>query len=64
MQQKKNQVLSYALVGESGPDHDKHFLVQVSLNGSVVGSGEGKSKKRAEQDAARDALQKLFPEEK
>ena len=64
VQQKKNQVLSYALVGESGPDHDKHFLVQVSLNGSVVGSGEGKSKKRAEQDAARDALQKLFPEEK
>ena len=64
VQQKKNQVLSYALVGESGPDHDKHFLVQVSLNGNVVGSGEGKSKKRAEQDAARDALQHLFPEEK
>ena len=64
VQQKKNQVLSYALVGESGPDHDKHFLVQVSLNGNVVGSGEGKSKKRAEQDAARDALQCLFPEEK
>ena len=64
VQQKKNQVLSYALVGESGPDHDKHFLVQVSLNGTVVGAGEGKSKKRAEQDAARDALQHLFPEEK
>ena len=64
VQQKKNQVLSYALVGESGPDHDKHFLVQVSLNGSVVGSGEGKSKKRAEQDAAREALQQLFPDEK
>ena len=44
--------------------HDKNFLVQVSLNGNVVGSGEGKSKKRAEQDAARDALQQLFPEEK
>ena len=63
VQQKKNQVLSYALVGESGPDHDKHFLVQVSLNGSVVGSGEGKSKKRAEQDAARAAIEKLFPQE-
>lgn len=63
VQQKKNQVLSYALVGESGPDHDKHFLVQVSLNGNVVGSGEGKSKKRAEQDAARAAIEKLFPQE-
>ena len=61
VQQKKNQVLSYALVGESGPDHDKHFEVQVSLNGTVVGSGEGKSKKRAEQDAARAAIEKLFP---
>ena len=56
VQQKKNQVLSYALIGESGPDHDKHFEVQVSLNGTVVGIGEGKSKKRAEQDAARVAI--------
>ena len=64
VQQKRNQVLTYTMVGESGPDHDKHFLVQVSLNGSVVGSGEGKSKKRAEQDAAREALQQLFPDEK
>ncbi len=64
VQQKKNQVLSYRLIGESGPDHDKYFAVQVSLNGAVVGTGEGKSKKRAEQDAARDAIQRLFPEEK
>ena len=62
VQQKKNQVLSYSLIGESGPDHDKHFEVQVSLNGNVVGSGEGKSKKRAEQDAARAAIEKLFPD--
>ena len=64
VQQKKNQVLSYALVGESGPDHDKIFLVEVSLNGKVVGKGTGSSKKRAEQDAARSAIEKLFPEEK
>ncbi len=64
VQQKKNQVLSYALVDESGPDHDKRFAVQVSLNGAVVGTGEGKSKKRAEQDAARDAIERLFPDEK
>ena len=60
VQQKKNQVLSYALTGESGPDHDKHFTVEVSLNGAVVGRGEGTSKKRAEQDAARCAIETLF----
>ena len=62
VQEKKNQVLAYALVGESGPDHDKRFEVQVSLNGEVVGTGTGSSKKRAEQDAARDAMAKLFSE--
>ena len=62
VQQKKNQVISYALVGESGPDHDKQFLVELSLNGQVVGTGRGSSKKRAEQEAAREAMEKLFPE--
>lgn len=62
IQQKKNQSLVYELTGESGPDHDKQFTVQVSLNGKVVGSGSGKSKKRAEQDAARAAILLLFPE--
>ena len=61
VQQKKNQVLTYALVGESGPDHDKKFDVEVMLNGQVVGCGTGSSKKRAEQDAARAAMDKLFP---
>ena len=59
IQQKKNQQLSYALVGESGPDHDKKFEVVVKLNNNVVGSGSGSSKKRAEQDAARAALERL-----
>ncbi len=59
VQQKKNQVLTYALVGETGPDHDKKFMVEVSLNGQVVGSGTGTSKKRAEQDAARVAIDAL-----
>ena len=63
VQQKKNQALSYTLVGQSGPDHDKSFDVEVSLNGQVVGSGSGSSKKRAEQDAARAAIEKLFPGE-
>lgn len=63
VQQKKNQALTYTLVGQSGPDHDKSFDVEVSLNGQVVGSGSGSSKKRAEQDAARAAIEKLFPGE-
>ena len=61
VQRKKNQTLIYALVGQSGPDHNKQFVVEVSLNGSVVGKGTGTSKKRAEQDAARDATERLFP---
>lgn len=62
VQQKKNQVLQYAMVGEHGPDHDKQFEVEVTLNGVVVGSGVGTSKKRAEQAAAKAAMEKLFPE--
>ena len=61
VQQKKNQVLTYTLVGQSGPDHDKRFDVEVRLNGKVVGIGSGSSKKRAEQDAARAAMEALFP---
>ena len=57
VQQKKNQVLSYALVGESGPDHDKRFEVDVMLNSNVIGHGIGKSKKSAEQLAAKEALE-------
>ena len=64
VQQKKNQVLSYRLAGQSGPDHDKKFDVEVSLNEKVVGFGSGSSKKRAEQMAARCAIEKLFPDHK
>ena len=61
VQQKKNQQISYRLVGESGPDHNKSFCVEVTLNGTVVGKGTGTSKKRAEQDAARIATETVFP---
>ena len=60
VQRKKDQVLSYVMVGESGPDHDKRFDVEVRLNDEVVGRGTGSSKKRAEQDAARNAMEILF----
>ena len=62
VQQKKNQSLSYELLGETGPDHDKEFSVRVLLNGREVGRGTGTSKKRAEQSAARAALEALFPD--
>lgn len=63
VQRKKEQHLTYELTGESGPDHCKEFTVQVSLNGTPVGSGSGTSKKRAEQAAAMQAIAKLFPKE-
>lgn len=61
VQQKKNQNLHYVLVGETGPDHNKKFDVEVILNGKIVGCGTGSSKKRAEQAAAKSAMEKLFP---
>ena len=59
VQQKKNQTLRYQLVGESGPDHDKQFVVQLLINAKVAGVGTGSSKKRAEQDAAQAALEAM-----
>ena len=63
VQRNRDQVISYVMTGEAGPDHLKSFTVEVSLNGNVVGQGSGSSKKRAEQDAARAAIEKLFPGE-
>ena len=59
MQREAGQVLTYRLVGESGPDHAKEFTMEVALNGARVGSGTGHSKKEAEQMAARAAIEKL-----
>lgn len=64
VQQKKNQQLTYILLEESGPDHDKHFRVEANLNGKTVGIGTGRSKKRAEQDAAAKAIEAVFPNKK
>jgi len=58
MVQTDKKSLDYRLVSESGPSHDKTFVFEVIINGIVYGRGTGKSKKIAEQNAARDALQK------
>ena len=58
VQEKTGRTLSYHVTEESGPDHMKLFTVEVRLNGEKVGSGEGKSKKEAEQLAAKAALEK------
>jgi ribonuclease-3 len=49
----------YRLLAETGPDHDKQFTVEVTVNGEVMGSGTGSSKKLAEKEAARAALERL-----
>ncbi len=59
VQKSKGNILSYEETGETGPDHDKIFNFVVKLNGEVVGKGNGKTKKEAEQAAAGDALVKM-----
>jgi len=56
IQKNPGERLSYVVTGESGPDHDKSFNVEVHLNSNVIGKGAGKSKKQAEQAAAKEAL--------
>lgn len=56
VQKNHGEKLEYVLVGESGPDHDKQFVVEVHLSHNRIGTGRGGSKKEAEQMAAREAL--------
>lgn len=58
VQRKIGQQLTYHMVEESGPDHNKTFVFEVRLNGEPIGRGGGHSKKEAEQSAARDALER------
>ena len=51
--------LSYELINESGPAHDKKFEMAVKIDDIVYGTGEGHTKKEAEQEAAKSALKKL-----
>ncbi|MGN1004278.1 MAG: putative dsRNA-binding protein, partial [Oscillospiraceae bacterium] len=59
VQRENGRKLTYRLVGEEGPDHAKRFSVEVELNGKTVGAGEGRTKKAAEQNAARAAIEAL-----
>jgi len=61
IQEKAGQTLNYHVADESGPDHMKSFTVEVFLNGARIGRGTGKSKKEAEQIAAKSALEGITP---
>lgn len=63
VQQTPGQSVEYEMLEATGPDHAKHFAFAVKIAGEVLGTGEGHSKKQAEQNAARMALEKLKPEE-
>lgn len=55
-QKNPEERVTYVVVKEEGPDHDKHFEVEVRLNSNVIGRGNARSKKSAEQLAAKEAL--------
>ena len=57
IQQNSHGKISYEIVDSYGPDHDKHFKVELRIDNNVAGRGGGKSKKEAEQNAAREALE-------
>lgn len=62
IQRESGRVLDYRLLSASGPDHAKIFRVEVAVNGRSAGVGEGRSKKEAEQNAAKAAMQALSKE--
>ncbi|MBR3837849.1 MAG: ribonuclease III [Clostridia bacterium] len=62
VQTSPGEKVEYRLIGERGPDHHKEFEVEVRLNSNVIGQGIGKSKREAEQEAARVALATWFGE--
>jgi len=63
IQQNREEQVVYIPDGEEGPDHNKRFFVELRINDNVMARGEGKSKKEAEQDAARQVLQLMGVEE-
>lgn len=59
LQENGDVSIKYSVIKETGPDHDKVFTVKVEVNGKELATGEGKTKKHAEMDAAGKALEKL-----
>lgn len=57
VQESHEETLNYVVTNVSGPDHDKRYEIEVHLNSNVIGKGTGRSKKQAEQEAAKQALQ-------
>ena len=57
--QAEQDSIAYELVSEDGPSHDREFTISVKIDGIVYGTGVGSSKKDAEQEAARIALEKV-----
>lgn len=64
VQIRKDNRIKYEIIGEEGPDHCKMFYTQVKLNDIVIGYGKGRSKKEAEQEAAKMAIEKLESSDK
>jgi len=63
VQTSPGEKVEYRLIGEKGPDHHKEFWIEVLLNSNSIGTGKGRSKREAEQEAARVALETWFGEE-
>lgn len=61
--QKKGNLPVYELVKEDGESHKKNYLIELFIEGELISKGEGRSKKLAEQESAKLALKKLFPDE-
>ena len=59
LQKKGNVNIEYAIIAEQGPDHDKMFCSEVKCNGKILASGQGKSKKLAEMEAAKKAIENI-----
>ena len=59
LQENGNVHIVYEVIDTKGPDHDKTFITQVSCDGKILATGEGKTKKQAEMQAAQKALEKL-----
>ena len=57
VQESHEETLNYVVTNISGPDHDKRYEIEVHLNSNVIGKGTGRSKKQAEQEAAKQALE-------